>query len=300
MDKVSNRRTLRDGLDALFELTQQRIADGVRSPATLEMQRAHGRWLEQQLGAELELDQVDEQVLEQLVGRARTFGPNTLRKRLSTLRAVVALAHRRRWVPRVPAFPQVIAPFRPRRRHLRRYSDAVALYETLRPHRGLWMWLALWTGQHASDVERMTWEEVDLDPSRPSMLIRNTKNGRVEGLRVRMPRPLWKVLRAHWEREQPRPADRIVRPWPSRSTTLMRACLRVGLQPLNAIDFRHTCFSWAVRRLGITPAVVSWAGHSSPAMMARTYAHALPAGLAEVACELDSVAEEPEREGDRP
>lgn len=290
--KPKHGTTLSDGLELLFELTRQRISDGVRSSATLEMQQAHGRWLLGELG-DVGIHQVDEQLLEVLVAPRkppRRFGSSTLRKRLSTLRQVVALAHRRRWVRRMPAWPQVLAPWRPRQRFLRSYSDAVRIFEALPPHRGSWFWLCLWTGQHASDVDRMIWSDVDLSEP-PAMLIRNTKNRKLP-IRVRMPIPLARHLRARFEAERPAPAAPIVRPWPSRKNTLPLVCYRLGLPPLNAIDLRHSLFTWAVRRLGITPGVVAWAGHSSPAMMARAYAHALPAGLQEVADELDAFASE--------
>src|SRR5687768_3173090 len=97
-------------------------------------------------------------------------GPATLRKRMSTMRGLLGLAHRRRQIPRLPAFPVVIAPWRPRQRYLRTYEDAQRIFDRLQPHRAEWFWLALWTGQHASDVERMTWTDIDLN--RRSMQIR--------------------------------------------------------------------------------------------------------------------------------
>lgn len=287
--------TLAEGLEALFEQTCQRVRDGVRSAATLEMHQAHGRWLLTELGPRRRLADIDEQLLELLTAPRkppRRFGPNTLRKRLSTLRGTLALAHRRGAIPRVPAFPAVLAPWRPRKRFLESYEDARRIAEALPAHRAEWFWLCLWTGQHASDVERMTWADVDLNSrTGPTMLIRNTKNRKVAGLRVAMPTALAAVLRAKFRRERPRPGDRLVRPWPSRKHTLPLVCYRLGLPPVNAIDLRHTCLTWLVRRLGITPAVCAWAGHSSPAMMARTYAHALPTQLRECTAELDSVVD---------
>ena len=285
--------TLAAGLAALFTQTEQRIRDGVRSAATLEMQRAHGRWLAAELGERTRLAAIDEPRLEVLVGPRvppRRSGPETLRKRMSTLRGVMLLAHRRRWIPRVPAFPQILAPWRPRQRFLATYADAVRLFEALPLHRAEWMWLCLWTWQHASDVERMTWADVSLDEKSPTFLRRNTK-ARKTPLRVAMPRALWRVLRAKFRRERPIPERRIVAPWPSRKHTLPMTCFRLGLPPCNAIDLRHTGITWAVRRLGITPAVLAYAGHGSAAMASRTYAHALPAGLAEVTAELDAFAE---------
>ncbi len=291
--KPKHATTLSDGLAALFEQTRQRISDGVRAPATLEMQVGHGRWLCAELGARTPLRQLDEERLEFLVAPRvppRRFGAETLRKRMSTLRALVALAHRRRWISRLPAFPQVLAPWRPRQRYLERFSDAVRIFEALPPHRASWFWTCLWTGQHASDVEAMTWGEIGLQTP-PFFLRRNTKN-RKTPLRVRMPRPLARHLRARFRCERPAPGDRIVQPWPSRKSTLPLTCYRLGLQPINAIDLRHTLFTWAIQRCGITPGIVAWAGHSSPAMMARTYAHALAPSLAEVTDELDAFASE--------
>jgi integrase len=237
--------TAADALEALLEQTAQRVRDLVRSPATLEMQRA-------------------------------------------TLRQALELAHRRRRIDRVPAFPVVLAPWRPRQRFLETFGDARRLYESLPLHRAEWFWLCLWTCQHASDVERMIWSDIDL--ARGTMLLRCTKNRR-PAIRVRMPAPLVSVLQAKYSRERPRGADPIVRPWPSRKTTLPAHCRKLGLPELNAIDLRHTGLSWAARKRGITPALCRFAGHSSPAMMARTYAHALPPQLEEVTADLESMAD---------
>lgn len=298
--------TLSEALAELFEVTEQRVADDVRAPATLEMQRAHGRWLERQLGASTPIGQVDELALDQLVARRpprpahaggrRQWGPATLRKRLSTLRAALELQHRRRRIARLPAFPKVLVKRPPAVAILETHAQAQALFDALPLHRAEWFWLALWTGQHASDVERMTWSDVSLQGpgcSAATMLIRNWKNRRREGLRVLMPAPLATVLRAKWEREAPRMLDPIVRPWPSRKTTLPAACRRAGVPIVNATALRHTCLSWVVRHIGITPAACAFAGHSSPEQMARRYAHALPPQANEVIRALESMADDP-------
>jgi integrase len=262
--------TLGEALSELLALTEQRVKDGVRSAATLQMQEAHRRYWEQVLGSAVPLDQVDELARERVASRPRArqpharlpSGPATLRKRLSTLRAAMLLAHRRRELARVPAFPDVLAPRPARSPVLVSAEQARTLFASLPRHRAEWYWIALWTAQHASDVERMTW-------------------------------PLLEVLLAMHDRDRPRPADALVRPWPSRKTTLPRHCRRCGLPELNATALRHTCLSWIVRRTGITPAACRFAGHSSPSMMARTYAHALPAQLEEVTEALESIASKP-------
>jgi len=264
MNKQKN-ITLAQGLEALYQQTAQRIRDGVRSAATLEMQQAHGRWMLAELGQRRRLETIDEHLLERLTAPRvppRKFGSSTLRKRLSTLRQVMALGHRRRWVKRMPAWPVIIVPWRPRGRFLARFEDAVRIAARLPAHRALWFWVCLLTGMHASDVERMIWADLQLQLNGSSgeqksgsfMLIRNTKNRKGTGVRVRIPRHLAAVLRAEWKRARPRPGDRVVRPWPSRNHTLPLLCFKLGLPPMNAIDLRHTCATWMVRRSGITPA----------------------------------------------
>src|SRR5687768_5486872 len=224
--------TLAQGLAGLYEQTAQRVRDGVRSAATLDMQRAHGRWLVAELGARRRLSSIDETILEWLTGPrvpGRRFGASTMRKRVSTLRGVLALAHRRRQIPRFPAFPVILAPWRPRGLFLQSFADARRIADRLPRHRADWFWICLLTGQHASDVDRMTWKDVDLNGrAGPTMLIRNTKNRKVAGLRVQMPRALVVVLRALWKRARPKAGDRLVLPWPSRKHTLPLVCFRLG------------------------------------------------------------------------
>lgn len=287
--------TLAEALSDLLQLTAQRVRDGVRSAATLDMQEAHRRYWESTFGPTKPIAELDELVLENLASRRverlphqrGPAGPETLRKRLSTLRAALVLEHRRRRLERVPAFPHILRPKPPRKQVLVSAKDARRLFESLPRHRAEWYWLCLWTGQHAADVERMTWSDVDIDGG--SMIVRNTKNGLTEGVRVRIPRPLRDVLEEMFHRDRPRPDQHLVRPWSSRKTTLPAHCLRLGLPYLNATALRHTCLSWIVRKTGITPAACRFAGHSSPAMMARTYAHHLPPQLEEVTEALESM-----------
>ena len=288
--------TLSQALSNLLEQTTQRVTDNVRSVGTLEMQTAHAAYWSRTLGPNTPIDQVDELLLEKLASEprrpplhaARTAGPATLRKRLSTLRSALALQARRRRLERMPLFPHVLVPPPPIPSILFSAADAIRLFNSLPLHRAEWYWLALWSGQRPGDVERMTWSDVDL--SGGTMLIRSTKTKRTQGLKVRIPRPLAEVLREMHQRERPAAAAHIVKPWPSRKTTLPLHCEKCGLPRLNATALRHTNLSWIVRTTGITPAACRWAGHSSPRMMERTYAKHLPAQLEGVTEALDSMA----------
>lgn len=294
--EVESPVTVTEALVELLELTAQRVGDGVRSPATLEMQEAHSRWWLHTLGPGTPLEQVDELVLDEIATRPRIPrpherrgpGPATLRKRFSTLKAAFKLQHRRRRLARVPAFPPILAPLPPEPVILTTAEDARRLFDSLPRHRAEWFWICLWTGQRPSDVERMTWADVDL--TRATMLIRSWKTGRREGLKVRIPRPLLEVLGQMWARDRPLPTAHLVRPWPSRKSTLPAHCYRCGLPRMNATALRHTCLSWIVRFVGITPAACRWAGHKSPRMMERTYAKHLPPQLDGVTEALESMA----------
>jgi integrase len=182
----------------------------------------------------------------------------------------------------------VVAPRPPVPEVLHTYAEALRLFESLPIHRARWFWLAVWTGQRASDVERMTWSDVDLQAH--TMLIRSTKTHRPEGLKVHIPEPLFRVLVEMHAETNPRQTDAIVRPWPSRKTTLPLHCQRCGLPRMNATALRHTNLSWIASVAGITPALCKWSGHSSTRQLERTYAHALPAQLRELTEALDQVA----------
>jgi integrase len=261
-----------------------RISDGVRSPATLAMVRAHRKWWRDTVGdcgaAELTAARLDELVTS--VRRApHAAGVETLRKRLSTLHPAFEAGARAGVIAAAPPVPRIATRRRPRNRVLQGEAQARALYHSLPPHRARWVWLALWTAQHPSDVERMAW--IDVRPG--EFLRRNTKGGAT---------PLWVVSPPPLELELwtwPREGATIVRPWPSRRTTLALHCRRLGLPELNATDLRHTCASWLVAELGVVAAVWEYLGHSGPAMLNRYYAHCLRRQLGSCAEALGRLAE---------
>jgi len=287
--------TLSEGFCDLLQVTEQRIRDGVRTTATLEMQEAHRRYWEAEFGPELPIDRIDEFTLDQIASRprlppkhaARSWGPATLRKRFSTLRSMLALEHRKRRLPRVPAFPVVLVPKSPTPTVIETYRDAVRLWDSLPLHRAEWYWLAVWTAQRSSDVERMSWADVDLQAR--TMFIRSTKTKRPK-LKVRIPIPLLEVLDRMHARSTPKPTDRIVRPWPSRKTTLPLHCLKCGIPRMNATALRHTNLSWIAAKTGITVSLARYAGHTSTRQLEQTYAHFLPAQMRELTEALDLMA----------
>jgi integrase len=108
---------------------------------------------------------------------------------------------------------------------------------------------------------------------------------------VRAPEELVEVFRELFAREggSHLQTERLVKPWPSRVRTLPDVCARLGLPRITATAARHTGISWAIRELGITPAVIAWSGHRSPKMIAEVYGHAMKPQLDDVAAALDSM-----------
>lgn len=298
--------TLGAALTALLKHTAARVADGSRSASTLHMQEGHARWWLSQLPAATPMADLDEVRLEDIADNARLAGGTdgrplnvrTIAKRMSTLRRAFNVAVRRRLVDRVPLFPEFQNPaWRPRYRVLETHADLRRLCAELPPKRALWVHVAFWTCQHASDVERMTWANVgDLETDKPWMQIRNTKNRKTWLFRVRCPRELVAALIVERNRlealgQPPLPSTQLVQDWPNRYVQTIRACARAGLNPLSANDLRHSGISAMVQRIGLTPGAQKWGGWSSFAMMEKHYAHALPAALEECAAELDAWAD---------
>jgi integrase len=301
VDQSNSPVTVGHALEKLLQHTAHRVRQGVRSEATLRMQRWHVGFLAEQLGANLPLSAIRYRLVVEMAERWAAGGnlaPHTISKRLSTLRRALRLAVAREELPAMPVFPEVAAPPRTKRhRILNTFDEYRRLMAGLRVHRAEFVATALWTCQRPSDVERMTWGHVDLVGDPPTMRIRSTKTRRPEPIRVKMPTPLVSVLTERHHRLTsaglaPSPNDPLVDAWPSVSSRLPVVAARLGLPPMSAMDLRHTGISWMVRRTGLTVAAQTWGGWSSFTMMELHYAHALPARLVDAADELASIAEE--------
>jgi integrase len=279
--------TLEEALYALLAETAARVEGGVRSAGTLCMQRQHVRYILGRLPADLPVTEVDEETIDELValegagrrkrsdGTLRPIAASTILKRLSTLRRALKLQKRRRVIDRLPEFPEILSAYRPDRKFIRSYAEALAIATALPPIRADWFWLALWTGQHSSDVERMTRE--DIHPGGPDrwVRVRNTKNRRFDGLRIACPAELARVIRARWLALKP--GALLVEPWPHVSSSqLPDTCERIGLPRYTAKSLRHTFFTWMISKVGITKAVMEIGGWSSYEMVVKVYGHALP------------------------
>lgn len=277
-------------MDRFLEWFDLRVRAGARSAHTATMHRCNAEWLRAVLGDELELGALTGALLEQVAGEAsarggaggRPLNVRTVAKRFCSLRAAMTLGERRGWCTR-PVFPSfATGASSPRERIFQSVDDYERVCAVLPVHRREWLAVAFFTGQHASDVERMTWADVQLFSAPPVIVIRNTKNRRPIR-RVQCPAPLVSTLVARLERlhrtgTTPSEGDPLVQPWPTRGYQLGRACVRLGMQPMNAIDLRHSCATILAAE-GVTKGTADYLGHSTTTMVERVYAHALPASL---------------------
>lgn len=251
------------------------------------MQRQHVRYLLERLPADLPVNKVDEETIDELValegagrrkrpdGTLRPIAASTILKRLSTLRRALRLQKRRRVIDRLPEFPEILSAYCPDNKFIRSYAEALSIASALPPNRAEWFWLALWTGQHSSDVERMTKE--DLDPRGPKrwVRLRNTKNRRPDGIRIACPEHLARLFAKKWSTLKK--GEPLVEPWLHVSShQLPEACERIGLPRYTAKNLRHTFFTWMISKVGITKAVMEIGGWSSYEMVVKVYGHALP------------------------
>jgi integrase len=221
-------------------------------------------------------------------GTRRGLSPASIRLRMCTLRAAMKVARREGLIGRLPEWPETAFRYESQTAWLDSFADYERLLDQLPPARRPYFALLVWTWQHPSDVERMTRADLAIHAKPPWVIVRNTKNRRPP-IKVVAPAELVRVFRKKFMVEGTDQGDRLVSPWPARVRTLPAICQRLGLPRITATAARHTGISWAIRHLGITPAVMAWSGHRSPKMIATVYGHALPAQLAEVAGALDSM-----------
>ena len=295
--------TVGDGWRVFLEDFAQLVRRGVRSSATLAMHQEFVEDLSEHLPRHTALDTIDEGVIsciadaEQRGRRVDAKGEripastSTVAKRLSTLSGMLKAAHRRAWIPRVPAFPHLACRPNPQPDHFRTLDELELLCATLPRDWADWMYLATFTGQHPADVNAMR-AYVDADPfaSPPWFRRRNTKN-RKRDIVVEMATPLAERLRARFTELGLKFGAALVPEWgkDARGKALRLRRKRLGLMNIRATSGRHTFATWAAHALrGITSGLVTALGHGSPRMAESTYVHALPAGLAEVAAALSA------------
>jgi integrase len=300
--RSSQRLTLRQLRRLHVSSFQDQVRRGLRSAATLEMHERTWRYITGHFGAGADARRLSRARIRRWVaaerrgrlrrvdGTVREIAPPTIRLRVCTLRSALKLAKREGVLRgQLPEFPATAFRYVSKTAWLESFADYERIMAELPLERQEYFALAIWTWQRPSDVEKMLRGDIYPWGRSPWVILRSTKNRRAM-VRVRCPAELARIFRAKFEREGiGNLQDRLVRPWPGRVRTLPLVCRRLGLPRITCTAARHTGITWAIRNLGITPAVARWSGHRSTRMLEEVYGHAMPAQLREVALALDSM-----------
>lgn len=213
--------------------------------------------------------------------RTRTTSRETVRKELSTLRAALREAGELGWcAPGLErlSIPRFVAESKARDRRLSLDEVAAllpALIDTRRrstaadlaARRRRWLMVALYLGGRLSEVERIGWEDLDLEAR--AVHLRGTKTRRADR-HLPLAGPLADLL------EQVPAADRtgpIAGAWPNVRRDLAQACARAGIPRCSPNDLRRTFASWLVNAKVPLKVIAELLGHSSTRMVDRVYGH---------------------------
>lgn len=192
---------------------------------------------------------------------------STVHKELVTIRRALDLARDRGlYTGSLDVLPRFRFQYQPRRRWLS-YEAFRALQQAIPEDRRLWLELAVYTGCRLSEVEGMTWADVDLE--RGWIHVRGTKTKKADRY-VPIPEPLAATLSKVKEAKRRGP---IVGQWPNARRSLRR---HASISPN---DLRRTYASWLKQAGRDSLEVSQLLGHSSTRMVEMVYGRLADANL---------------------
>lgn len=258
--------TLRRALERLVIDREERG----KASGTVKMYRSKGGQLLRVLG-DIPLDDIDASVVDDYIAHRIKGEPgfpgvtrNTIHKELTTLRAALRLARRRREYPH--AIDEVMpvgfsASYVPREGYVKTPEDLRALLAALPAHRRGVVAFIVATGARISEALRARKADIDLVAGR--VKIRGTKTAASKAVIpvVEHTRPLLEYALA----TMPFGA------WGSYGRDLPAAAKRAGLERLTANDLRRTCATW-LRQGGVAPHLIAAVlRHRDSRMVERVY-----------------------------
>lgn len=248
---------------ALEDLLGKGCSDN--APDTLRCYRQRAGHVVRLLGdvdlASLTLDRVQAYVDQRRVEQAAA---ETIRKELVVIRRALSLA-KKRGLPCQPA-DEVLPRFRTRyvpRKTWLTAEQVEQLAERLKPHRRLFLWVAVYTGARLSELVRLDWADVDFAAAQ--IHLRGRKTERSDRFVPLHPR-LSEMLSSARAVRGP-----VLQPWPSVRRDLAVACASLGLPVVTPNDLRRTFASWLVQSGETSYVVAQLLGHNSSTMVERVY-----------------------------
>lgn len=239
-----------------------------KSDATIKCYEQKGGHLVRLLGERelctLKVDDVQQYCMARLEeGAAR----ETVRKELVVLRSTLGLARDRGMLIRDPdaLIPKFRAPYKPKRRWLSE-AEVVGLLSNLPDERKSWVLLAVFTGGRLSELESLTWG--DLNFAKGQIHIRGTKTARSDRFIPMDPELSELLLPLRAEADQP-----VAGTWRNVRRDLRKACEKAGIEPVSPNDLRRTFASWLKQAGRDSLAVGKLLGHTSSRMVELVYGH---------------------------
>ncbi len=241
-----------------------------KSSATSGMYLQKARHLLRVLGSDVDVHDIALEDVDAYIRTREDEGAHggTICKETITLRQALkwAVARKRYTGDPNAVVPQVKNVYQPRRRHLE-IEEFGKLVAQLQPSHLRWTLIAVYTGARRSDVERLSWSDVDLQngwihlPGRKTLLADRT---------VPIPPGLREYLGETPTRERKGP---LVTPWSNAVRDLAAACTRAGIAKVSPNDLRRSYASWLKQGGEDSLVVARLMGHSSTTMVERVYGH---------------------------
>jgi integrase len=254
--------TVEDALNFLVER-----GTGDLAPETVAFYRKKAGTLNRMMGKVELADLTQERVLRYISERLEEkVKPATVSKELVTLRRALKLAKPRKELQLDLDVSELVPKFDPRYRPRERrlsHDEARRLLDALRPRRRLWVLIAVLGGGRLSEINRLSWNQLDLEGGWLHWGTKTEKSRRSVPLHPSLKRALMATSQRHG----------LVCEWRNPAAGLAYACARLGLTRASPNDLRRTFISW-LKEAGVDTFVVAkLAGHASSRMIDQVYGH---------------------------
>lgn len=255
--------------------------------ATIEMDRAHLRWLDRYLGGK-PLEAIDRNTIDRLTDARLAEGVShaTVNRLLEIVRAILRrCVHQWEWMDRVPPIRMLKEPKR-RIRFLRR-EEALRLHAALPEHLAVMMAFSLATGLRRANVTGLQWSQVDMD--RRMAWVHPDQAKARKAIAVPLNEEALSILRQQQGKHPTHVFSYQGKPITQTSTKAWYAALKsAGIADFRWHDLRHTWASWHVQNGTPLPVLQELGGWESVEMV-RRYAHLAAEHLAPYADRLGTL-----------
>ena len=255
--------------------------------ATIEMDRAHLRWLDRHLGGK-PLEAIDRHTIDQLTDArlAEGVSPATVNRLLEVVRVILRRCVMQwEWLDRAPPVRMLKEPKR-RIRFLTR-EEALRLHAELPEHLAVMMAFSLATGLRRANVTGLEWTQVDLE--RRMAWVHPDQAKARKAIAVPLNEEALSILRSRLGQHATHVFTYLGKPMTQTSTKAWYEALkRAGIEDFRWHDLRHTWASWHVQNGTPVNVLQELGGWESPEMV-RRYAHLAAEHLAPYANRLGTL-----------